>query len=123
MALANQFDATRYYVGLIEDHGTLPNNTSYDPLPPTPWGYNWPQHIEGKGFVLVEDHRARPAEQFGKNLAQEATPWWLPDDKLGTPARGNESGRPATYGYPAQNAETAAGRCQVYQTATDKRRL
>jgi len=87
MAIANQFDATRFYVSSIEDYGLLPNNASYDPLPPMPWGRKWPQHIEGKGFSLVEDHRARPSEVFGKDLAQKATPWWLPDDKFGTPAR------------------------------------
>lgn len=98
MAIANQFDATRYYVGSIEDHGTLPNNASYDPLPSMPWGRNWPQHVEGKGFVLVEDHRARPAEQFGKDLAQEATPWWLPDDTYGTPAREMKTAGPLPAG-------------------------
>lgn len=87
MAIANQFDATKFYVSSIEDHGLLPNNASYDPLPSMPWGRNWPQHVDGKGFVLVEDHRARPKEQFGEDLAQEATAWWLPEDTYGTPAR------------------------------------
>lgn len=98
MAIANQFDATRFYVNSIEDHGLLPNNASYDPLPSMPWGRNWPQHVEGKGFVLVEDHRARPAEQFGENLAQEATPWWLPEDTFGTPAREMKTAGPLPVG-------------------------
>jgi len=98
MATANQYDTTRFYVSSIEDYGLLPNNASYDPLPSMPWGRNWPQHVDGKGFVLVEDHRARPAEQFGEDLAQKATPWWLPDDTYGTPAREMKTAGPLPAG-------------------------
>lgn len=98
MATANQFDASRFYISKIEDYGLLPNNASYDPLPSAPWGRNWPQHVHGKGFVLVEDHRARPAEQFGEDLAQEATAWWLPEDTYGTPAREMKTAGPLPAG-------------------------
>ena len=98
MATANQYDATRFYVSSIEDYGLLPNNASYDPLPSMPWGRNWPQYVEGKGFVLVEDHRARPVEQFGEDLAQKATAWWLPEDTYGTPAREMKTAGPLPAG-------------------------
>ena len=98
MAIANQFDATRFYVSSTEDYGLLPNNASYDPLPSMPWGRNWPQYVEGKGFVLVEDHRARPVEQFGEDLAQKATAWWLPEDTYGTPAREMKTAGPLPAG-------------------------
>lgn len=114
MAIANQFDASRFYVSTIEDYGLLPNNASYDPLPSMPWGRNWPQHVEGKGFVLVEDHRARPKEQFGEDLAQKATPWWLPEDTYGTPAREMKTAGPLPAGallkapqQPLADAQTA----------------
>ena len=121
MAIANQFDATRFYVSSTEDYGLLPNNASYDPLPSMPWGRNWPQHVDGKGFVLVEDHRARTKEQFGNDLAQEATEWWLPEDTYGTPAREMKTAGPLPAGAlterPAKTASELLVEAKAAKTA------
>ena len=118
MAIANQFDATRFYVSSIEDHGLLPNNASYDPLPSMPWGRNWPQYVDGKGFVFVEDHRARPVEQFGEDLAQEATAWWLPEDTFGAAAREMKTAGPLPAGVLLKAPQQPLAEAQAAKRAS-----
>lgn len=87
MALAHRYTLPdQYYACTIEDHGYQPGNSSYDDLPPKPWPHQWPQRVDGK-WVLVADHRERKEPIFDKELTQNATDYWLPDDTYDTPAR------------------------------------
>jgi len=87
MALAHRYTLPdQYYACTIEDHGYQPGNSSYDDLPPKPWPHQWPQRVDGK-WVLVADHRERKEPIFDKELTQNATDYWLPEDTNASPAR------------------------------------
>ena len=89
MQIANQYTMPdRNYAGSVEAaEGMLPNNATIDALPPLPWPKKWPQHVEGVGWRLVDDHRERKAPYFDAELAQDATEYWMSDDTWQSPAR------------------------------------
>ena len=88
MALAHRYTRPdQFYINSAEDYGYPPYNSTPDDLPPRPWGSQWPQHVEGKGWELVEDHRQRNEPMFAAEDVQPGTDYWLPDDTHDTPAR------------------------------------
>ena len=77
----------KHYACTVEDYGYQPGNSCYDDLPPLPWPNQWPHYIDGKGWVLVADHRERKEQIFDAELTQNATDYWLPEDSNDSPAR------------------------------------
>lgn len=75
-----------FYAGEAEDYGRLPGNATHVAPPAKPWPHKWPKFVDG-AWRLVEDHRERPANIFGEDLAQAATDYWMPDDTWQSTAR------------------------------------
>ena len=76
-----------YYHGTVAYNAVQPGNSTLDDLPPLPWPGKWPQYVDGKGWVMVDDHRERKSPLFDVALVQEALDYWLPGDTHDTPAR------------------------------------
>lgn len=74
-----------YTYSLPEGQGRMPRNARRTLLPAAPWNLVWPRW-NGKAWEMVEDHRARTGA-----YAQQATPFWLPDDTADQPARAMDS--------------------------------
>lgn len=77
----------RFFHGTVKYNTVQPGNSALDDLPPLPWPKQWPQHVDGTGWVMVDDHRERNAPLFDAALEQGATDYWLPGDTHDTPAR------------------------------------
>lgn len=86
MTMAHQYTADGFYAGSIEDGGFQPNNSTYEAPPAQPWPGQWPRWT-GTEWVMVPDHRERPAGQYGETLAQKGKDYWLPGDDHTTLAR------------------------------------
>lgn len=67
------------YAGTCES-SRQPNNATTQEPPEKPWNNVWPRFSEDSGWTLAPDHRARSAQEYGPDLAQEATDYWLPCD-------------------------------------------
>ena len=76
-----------HYHGTVAYSTVQPGNSTLDDLPPLPWPKQWPQYVDGKGWVMVDDHRERKPPLFDAALEQGATDYWLPEDTHATPAR------------------------------------
>ena len=88
MAIAHRYTRPdQFYINSADNYGYPPYNSTPDALPPRPWSAKWPQYVDGKGWVLVEDHRQRAEPHFAAQDVQEGTGYWLPDDTHLTPAR------------------------------------
>ena len=88
MAIAHRYTRPdQYYINSDEDYGCPPYNSTPDALPPRPWKNQWPQYVDNKGWVLVEDHRKRGEPHFAAVDVQPGTKYWLPGDTYETPAR------------------------------------
>lgn len=76
-----QHDSNKYYVGETTAYnGILPVNTVDKAPPAFPWVRTYAQWKNGT-WVMVPDHRARKAvDGFAKELWQDATNYWLPED-------------------------------------------
>lgn len=81
MAIAYQYDADGYFVGLDEDHGLLPNNATYaKPVEREGHIPRW----NGKAWVQVEDHKGKEGFVDGEPFTiKEYGP--LPEDWADTP--------------------------------------
>lgn len=77
----------RYFHGTVKYNTVQPGNSTLDDLPPLPWPGKWPQYVDGKGWVMVDDHRERKPPLFDAALEQDATDYWLPGDTHASPAR------------------------------------
>ncbi|GAB1254588.1 hypothetical protein [Desulfovibrio falkowii] len=75
-----------HYHGTVNYNAVQPGNSTLNDLPPLPWPGKWPQYVDGKGWVMVEDHRERKEPLFDAALAQNSTDYWLPGDTHDTPA-------------------------------------
>lgn len=88
MAIAHRYTRPdQYYINSDEDYGCPPYNSTPDALPPRPWKNQWPQYVDNKGWVLVEDHRQRAEPHFVAEDVQPGTDFWLPGDTHDSPAR------------------------------------
>lgn len=88
MAIAHRYTRPdQYYINSDEDYGCPPYNSTPDALPPRPWKNQWPQYVDNKGWVLVEDHRQRAEPHFAAVDVQPGTEYWLPEDTHISPAR------------------------------------
>lgn len=88
MAIAHRYTRPdQFYINSADDYGYPPYNSTPDALPLRPWSAKWPQYVDGKGWVLVEDHRQRAEPHFAAQDVQEGTGYWLPDDTHDTPAQ------------------------------------
>lgn len=88
MAIAHRYTRPdQYYICSDEDYGCPPYNSTPDDLPPRPWKNQWPQYVDDKGWVLVEDHRQRAEPHFAAVDVQPGTEYWLPEDTHISPAR------------------------------------
>ncbi|WP_302548637.1 phage tail protein [uncultured Desulfovibrio sp.] len=88
MAIAHRYTRPdQYYINSDEDYGCPPYNSTPDALPPRPWKNQWPQYVDNKGWVLVEDHRQRAEPHFAAEDVQPGTDYWLPEDTYLSPAR------------------------------------
>ena len=88
MAIAHRYTRPdQFYINSADDYGYPPYNSTPDALPTRPWSAKWPQYVDGKGWVLVEDHRQRAEPHFAAEDVQPGTAYWLPDDTHDTPAR------------------------------------
>ena len=76
-----------FFHGAVLYNKVQPGNSTLDDLPPMPWPKQWPQHVDGKGWVMVDDHRERKPPLFDAALRQDATGYWLPGDTHDAPAR------------------------------------
>lgn len=77
----------QFFHGTVKYNAVQPGNSTRDDLPPLPWPGKWPQYVDGKSWVMVEDHRERKPPLFDAALAQDATDYWLPGDTNASPAR------------------------------------
>ena len=77
----------QFFHGSVNYNAVQPGNSTLDDLPPLPWPGKWPQYVDGKGWVMVDDHRERKPPLFDAALAQDATDYWLPGDTHNTSAR------------------------------------
>lgn len=77
----------QFFHGTVNYNAVQPGNSTLDDLPPLPWPGKWPQYVDGKGWVMVDDHRERKPPLFDAALEQDATDYWLPEDTHDTPAR------------------------------------
>lgn len=77
----------QFFHGTVKYNAVQPGNSTLDDLPPLPWPGKWPQYVDGKGWVMVEDHRERKEPLFDVALVQDATEYWLPGDTNASPAR------------------------------------
>ena len=88
MAIAHRYTRPdQFYINSADDYGCPPYNSTPDALPPRPWKNQWPQYVDNKGWVLVEDHRQRTEPQFVAEDVQPGTDYWLPEDTHISPAR------------------------------------
>jgi len=88
MAIVHRYTRpAQYYISSDEDYGYPPYNSTPDDLPPRPWKNQWPQYVDNKGWVLVEDHRQRAEPHFAAVDVQPGTEYWLPEDTHDSPAR------------------------------------
>ncbi len=88
MAIAHRYTRPdQYYINSDEDYGCPPYNSTPNALPPRPWKNQWPQYVDNKGWVLVEDHRQRAEPHFAAVDVQPGTEYWLPEDTHDSPAR------------------------------------
>ena len=88
MAIAHRYTRPdQFYINSADDFGFAPYNSTPEALPLRPWINQWPQYVDNKGWVLVEDHRQRAEPYFSAEDAQPGTDYWLPDDTHDTPAR------------------------------------
>lgn len=88
MAIAHRYTRPdQYYINSDEDYGCPPYNSTPDALPPRPWGAKWPQYVDNKGWIMVEDHRQRAEPHFAAEDVQPGTEYWLPGDTHLSPAR------------------------------------
>ena len=77
----------QFFHGTVNYNVVQPGNSTLDDLPPLPWPGTWPQYVDGKGWVMVDDHRERKEPLFDVALVQDATEYWLPGDTHNTPPR------------------------------------
>lgn len=77
----------QFFHGTVKYNAVQPGNSTLDDLPPLPWPGQWPQYVDGKGWVMVDDLRERKPPFFDAALAQDATDYWLPGDTNSSPAR------------------------------------
>jgi len=77
----------QFFHGTVNYNAVQPGNSTLDDLPPLPWSGKWPQYVDGKGWVMVDDHRERKPPLFDAPLEQDATDYWLPGDTHNTPPR------------------------------------
>ncbi len=77
----------QFFHGTVKYNAVQPGNSTLDDLPPKPWPKQWPQYVEGQGWVMVDDHRERKESLFAAELVQDATDYWLPGDTHASPAR------------------------------------
>ena len=88
MAIAHRYTRPdQYYINSDEDYGCPPYNSTPNALPPRPWKNQWPQYVDNKGWVLVEDRRQRAEPHFAAEDVQPGTEYWLPGDTHLSPAR------------------------------------
>ena len=94
MAIAHTYDPSTFdYITSSEDFGHTPANAVTIPLPPRPWTRQWPRWT-GKKWELVADHRERKVPAFRPEDVQEATEFWLPGRRAGTPTRVGRQSEP-----------------------------
>lgn len=83
-----------FYSNPIENYGYIAEST-FDQRPKIIKGY-WPRIIlkdsKAVGWEQIEDHRKRESlpekiKIYGKEFPQEATKFWLPEDRHNSPAR------------------------------------
>lgn len=77
----------QFFHGTVNYNAVQPGNSTLDDLPPLPWSGKWPQYVDGKGWVMVDDHRERKPPLFDAAVVQGATDYWLPGDTNASPAR------------------------------------
>lgn len=77
----------QFFHGTVSYQAVQPGNSTLDDLPPLPWPGKWPQYVDDKGWVMVDDHRERKPPLFDAALEQDATDYWLPGDTHASPAR------------------------------------
>lgn len=111
MATVWQYDAAGRFLGPCDDHGgPLPHNCTRQAPPARPWHGVWPRW-NGGAWTLVEDHRARRAEEgFAPELFQEATAYWLPaeGDHWQSPPRCMDAPGPLPPGAVTERPEKPA---------------
>lgn len=73
------YHADGSYAGSCESR-RMPHNSASEAPPELPWDHLWPRYSQDNGWLLIDDHRARSAQEYGPELAQDATAYWLPDD-------------------------------------------
>lgn len=111
MSTVWQYDSAGRFMGPCDDHGgPLPHNCTRRTPPALPWHRVWPRWT-GEAWLLVEDHRARCAEEgFAPELRQNATPYWLPvaGDTWQSPARTMTDVGPLPQGAVTEQPEKPA---------------
>lgn len=76
-----------FFHGAVLYNKVQPGNSTLNAPPPRPWPKQWPQYVDDKGWVMVDDHRERKPPLFDAALEQDATDYWLPGDTHASPAR------------------------------------
>lgn len=76
-----------FFHGAVLYNKVQPGNSTLNAPPPKPWPKQWPQYVDGTGWVMVDDHRERKEPLFDAALEQDATDYWLPCDTHDSPAR------------------------------------
>lgn len=76
-----------FFHGAVLYNKVQPGNSTLNAPPPKPWPKQWPQYVDGTGWVMVDDHRERKPPLFDAALEQDATDYWLPGDTHASPAR------------------------------------
>ncbi|MGE9985287.1 tail fiber assembly protein [Desulfovibrio sp. SGI.169] len=128
MSIVWQYDSAGRFIGPCDDHGgPLPHNCTRQAPPARPWRRVWPRW-SGGAWALVEDHRARRAEEgYAPALAQEATAYWLPaeGDDWQSPPRYMDAPGPLPAGAvterPAKPAPTEAELFASLRAKRDRR--
>lgn len=107
----------QFFHGTVKYNVVQPGNSTLNAPPPKPWPKQWPQYVDGTGWVMVDDHRERKPPLFDAALEQDATDYWLPGDTHATPARQMKEPGPLPDGAlterPAQTAAELLAEAQV----------
>lgn len=110
-----------FFHGAVLYNKVQPGNSTLNAPPPKPWPKQWPQYVDGTGWVMVDDHRERKPPLFDAALEQDATDYWLPGDTHASPARQMKEPGPLPDGAlterPAQTAAELLDKAQKAKRA------